>query len=170
MSRHPRPPERSDSADLLVLGLGNPLMGDDGVGTAVVEELRRQTASNELRTAVAPDVLHLRSIWQGEPRVWLVDAVQRSEPPGTIHVLSYSDMVAIQSTHRSAHQLSLIDGLRWLIHTYPELEGVEFRLWGVEPGTLAPTPRLSRQVAAAAKNLASAIASEAAKDGSVECD
>jgi hydrogenase maturation protease len=160
----------SPAAEILVLGLGNPLMADDGVGTAVVEELRRRYASQKLRTEVAPDILHLRSIWQGEPRVWLVDAVQRSDPPGTLHVLSYSEMVAVQGRHLSAHQLSLTEGLRWLIHTYPELGRVDFRLWGVEPSTLAPTAGLSSQVAAAVEKLASAIATGAARGRFAGCD
>jgi hypothetical protein len=45
-----------------------------------------------------------------------------------------------------------------LIHSYPELNGVGFRLWGVEPKTLAAAEGLSAEVAAAGSSVARAIA------------
>ena len=144
-------------SEVLILGLGNPLMGDDGVGAAVVDELRRRGLPEGVRAEVAPDVLHLPSVWHGEPEVWLVDAVQRGAEPGSVHLMEHSELVTLQDSHRSAHQLSLPDGLRWLIHSYPELAKLRFRLWGVEPGILATTPQLSNEVAEAVPKVARAV-------------
>jgi hydrogenase maturation protease len=144
-------------ADVLVLGLGNPLMGDDGVGAAVIEELLRVGLPEGLRAELAADILQLPSVWQGETDVWLVDAVSLSSAPGTIHLLDHAEILTLRGNHRSAHQLSLPEGLRWLAHSYQGLRSVAFRLWGVEPEMLTATPRLSREVAAAVTEVARAI-------------
>jgi hydrogenase maturation protease len=148
------------TSDVLILGLGNPLMGDDGVGAAVIEELAQRNLPPGVRTEVAPDILHLMSVWSGEPEVWLVDAIERSDQSGSIHVLEHDEVLGLNDDHRSTHQLSLPDGLRWLIHSYPELAGVRFRLLGVEPDTLAPTSRLSSAIAEAVVALAHQITNE----------
>lgn len=68
----------------LVLGLGNPLRGDDGLGTAVIAALAS--------AALPPDVelldggtpgLETVLLWQGYDRVLIVDAAQMGLPPGT---------------------------------------------------------------------------------------
>jgi hydrogenase maturation protease len=155
-------------SEILIVGLGNPLMGDDGVGAAVVEELLRRDVPKGAQARIAPDILHLPSIWGGEPDVWLVDAVRQDCKPGTIHVLEHSRVFDLKGTHRSAHQLSLPDGLRWLIHTYPGLANARYRLWGVEPKDLSPNPRLSPEVAAAVAHVACTMAGEASRRLSVE--
>jgi hydrogenase maturation protease len=140
--------------DVLILGLGNPLMGDDGVGAAVIEELAQRDLPRGVRTEVAPDILHLMSVWLGEPEVWLVDAAQRWDEPGSIHVLEHDEVLGLDDDHRSAHRLGLAEGLRWLLHGRPELVEVRFRLWGVEPEVVAPVSRLTHRVAAAVDALA----------------
>jgi len=147
---------------LLIVGLGNPLMGDDGVGVAVVEELMRRRLPEGVRAGVAPDVLHLPSLWEGESNVWMVDAVSAGGPPGTIHVLDHAQILELDDHHRSAHQLSLPEGLRWLLHGCPELAGVRFRLWGIEPETLSARSGLTARVAAAGRSLSVELAAAAA--------
>ena len=71
--------------------------------------------------------------------------------------------VAAIARRGSAHRLSLPEGLRWLIHTCPELLGVRFRLWGAEPRLLTTGPRLSGEVAAAAGVLSRRIAGAAVR-------
>jgi len=148
-------------ARILILGLGNPLMGDDGIGAAIVEDLQRRHPVEGLRAEVAPDILHLTSLWDGELDVWLVDAVSGGGPPGAIHIMGHERIFGLEDVHRSAHQLSLPEGLRWLIHGYPELSKARFRLWGIEPGQIVAASGLTPVVAAAAEALSQAIAREA---------
>jgi hydrogenase maturation protease len=91
----------------------------------------------------------------------LVDAVRRGGPAGAIHVMEHDELVGLHDAHGSAHQLSLPEGLRWLIHTFSELAELRFRLWGIEPRLLAARPRLSRDVAAAARVLSLELAGDA---------
>ncbi len=144
-------------AHILVLGLGNPMMGDDGLGPAVVEELLRCGLPGNLRAEPAPDILHLPALWQREHEVWLVDAVIRGDPPGTAHLMDQADLLKLPQRHRSTHRLSLPEGLRWILHAHPEMSAVRFWLWGIEPGELIQGRRLSRPVRRAAGDLARAM-------------
>jgi hydrogenase maturation protease len=145
---------------VLIVGLGNPLMGDDGVGHAVVEQLRRSLADRHgVRAEYGDtDALRLPSLWHGEEEVWLVDAVSSGAPPGTIHRLDHETLLAVPQEHHHAHRLSLPDSLRWIALGVPEMASVRYRLWGIEVRRVAPAEGLSPVVAAAAEQVAAEIA------------
>ena len=139
----------SGGISVLVLGLGNPLMADDGFGPAVVGALREAGLPRGATVAEAPDVLQLSRLWQGEAEVWLVDAIAAGDPPGTIHRIAHDELLELPPRAGSAHHLDLVDALRWLLHGSPVLGEIRFRLWGAEPERVAPWFGLSPQVAAA---------------------
>ena len=168
----------------LVVGFGNPLMGDDGVGAAVVAELARISrqlsaaagdaphparfsrlgvldeigAPPVLRLSTLADVLHLPAAWRGEARVWMVDAVLRGAAPGAVHRLGHEEVLENPQRHATVHHLSLAEGLRWIVHSCPAMVCVRFRLWGVEAESVEPVEALSPVVARAARIVAREIA------------
>ncbi len=142
---------------VLVLGLGNALMADDGFGPAVAGAVREAGVPRGMAVAEAPDVLRLDRLWQGEAEVWLVDAVAAGDPPGTIHRIGHDGLLALAPSAGSAHHLDLVDALRWLLHGSPILGGVRFRLWGAEPGRVGPRFGLGARVAAAVPVVAQEI-------------
>jgi hydrogenase maturation protease len=144
----------SEPARLLVVGLGNPLMGDDGVGHDVVKGLLRLASIPGVRVeALAGDVLGLAELWAGEPDVWLVDAVNGGRREGRIRVLGHRELLDLPTEGLSVHQLSLASGLKWLLHGRPEMAAIRFRLYGIEIGPVRPEEGLSR----AAEEAASAL-------------
>lgn len=75
---------------MVVIGLGNELLGDDGLGPVVARELAAlgTLPHVEVREAAAGG-LRLLELLEGFSRAILVDAVETSEqPPGTIRELS----------------------------------------------------------------------------------
>lgn len=77
-------PAQDPNPDVLVLGIGNPMMGDDGVGIRVVELLAdRQLPSNVSVQTIGLPGWGLPSWFEGHKNVILVDAVQMGEKPGT---------------------------------------------------------------------------------------
>jgi len=142
----------------LVVGFGNPLMGDDGVGAAVVTELKRIETPPGLRLSTLADVLHLPSAWRDEAQVWMVDAVLCGAAPGTVHRRGHEEVLENPQRHATVHHLSLAEGLRWILHSCPAMAGVRFRLWGVEPEGVEPVEALSPMVARAAGTVAREIA------------
>ncbi len=74
----------------LVLGLGNPILTDDGVGFAVVEEVRKVVDSGDVTVREAcVGGLSLLQLVEGYDRVIIIDAFKNGPtPPGGIRALS----------------------------------------------------------------------------------
>ncbi len=145
-------------ATILVVGFGNTLMGDDGAGPMVIRELIKRDLPPHLRAVeCGSDSLILPSFWRGENQIWMVDALVRRDPPGTIHTLDHDRVMAIPQRHATVHHLSLPEGLRWIRLTYPEMQNVTYRLWGIEPAGLDLAEQLSPPVQTAVSIVADQI-------------
>ena len=91
----------------LVLGLGNPLVSDDGVGLRVAAELKCLLADRP-DVEVSEDYwggLRLMERMVGYDRAVVVDAICTGAPPGTIHDLK-PDAIPTQRS-ASAHDVTL---------------------------------------------------------------
>lgn len=119
MSRHDPWPGQT-----VVIGLGNPLMGDDGLGLAAVAQLRA-------RWDVPPEVelvdggtggMGLLPIIEDAGRVLLIDAIDVGAAPGTEVVIARQDLPRCLATKISPHQVDLRDvlALAELRGTLPE--------------------------------------------------
>lgn len=96
----------------LVLGLGNPILTDDGVGIYVVRRAASRCAADHVSFAEAcVGGLRLLDILAGYQRVLLVDAIQTAGgEPGTIYRLHPHHLQ--QSLHSgSSHDLTLAGAL-----------------------------------------------------------
>jgi len=64
-------------SDVLIIGFGNELMGDDGAGPAAIRELASQPPEISARVEDGgTDALTLPSWWRGERQIWIIDAVR----------------------------------------------------------------------------------------------
>jgi len=147
----------TDSESVLVVGLGNPLMGDDGFGPAVIEALEASPYPPNVTLCTAPDVLRLADLWRDEASVWLVDVVVRNARPGTIHRFEDDAVRSMPPHPASSHHLAFGVSLQWLLHALPAMRRVRFRLWGVEPAEIAPGGGLSPQTSMAVAKVAREI-------------
>ncbi|MCL4394779.1 MAG: hydrogenase maturation protease [Chloroflexi bacterium] len=94
----------------LVLGLGNPLLGDDGVGWRVVEQVERKVNDPQLEVDCSSlGGLGLMERLVGYDRAVLVDAVCTGrEPPGSVRTVRLQDLANPGAGHTSsAHDASL---------------------------------------------------------------
>jgi hydrogenase maturation protease len=97
----------------LILGLGNPILTDDGIGIHVVRELAMRSLPDDVVCAEASlGGLRLLEIVAGYERVIMVDAVQTVDGrPGEIYHLHAGDLQV--SLHAgSTHDLSFSGALR----------------------------------------------------------
>ena len=98
----------------LIVGLGNPVLGDDGVGWKVAEKICQQLPAN---TPIVVDYLSLGGISLmehliGYDRAVLIDAFASDEDLGSIHVMNLNDMPNYSAFHiASAHDTSLQNAL-----------------------------------------------------------
>lgn len=117
----------------LILGLGNPLLRDDGVGLEVASKLKSILA-NEPGIEVGLDHwggLRLMERMVGYDRAIVIDAIRTGAPPGTIHVLSPTDTPTQRSA--SAHDVNLATALEFGRQAGAELpEPEQITLIGVE--------------------------------------
>ena len=99
----------------LVIGLGNPILGDDGVGWRVVEEIARKTANRpDVEVdCVALGGLSLMERLTGCERVILVDSIFTGEKPiGTVSLFLLTELPDLSSGHTTAvHDTSLHNAL-----------------------------------------------------------
>jgi hydrogenase maturation protease len=100
---------------LLIVGLGNPLMGDDGVGARVAESLAGHVDADVLIGGT--DLLRHAGEMEGRERVILIDAVE-SETAGTIIV---TDEDPPEGPPGGAHTLSAPAAVRLLRQLMPEV-------------------------------------------------
>jgi len=125
-------------APVRVLGCGNLLMGNDGIGLRIVEILQKTELRGEDLDLVDAGVcgLDLLNYFDGAKKVIIVDAVLADSPVGSVHRIDGRDI--IKSTEEplnlvSGHDLTITDVLRIGEHvqTLPEIVVI-----GIEIGTI----------------------------------
>lgn len=100
-------------AEALVIGLGNPILGDDGVGIRVAAEIRRLLGPDS-RVSVqehSTGGLALMEAMVGFRRVILIDAMLTGAcPPGTVRGLTL-DEAGLSLHSSSSHDTTLLAAL-----------------------------------------------------------
>jgi hydrogenase maturation protease len=155
----------SERIPLLVLGLGNVLLEDDGVGSAAIALLHdRFEPPATVRVFDGGTLgLSLLPYLQVSDAVILVDAVRADDAPGTLVRLDGDDVAPAVATRLSPHQVGvadLLDGARWL-GRYP----ARVVLVGLVPASMELSVGLSPLVRASLAELVEQIAREAAALG-----
>ncbi len=154
----------SERIPLLVLGLGNVLLGDDGAGVTAVDYLAHHYAVPDGAYLLDGGTLGLSllPLLTSAERAILVDAVAADAPAGSVVRYSGED-VAHASLHRlSPHQVGvadLLDNAR-LIDRLPSTlllvgvvpERIELEV-GLSPDVAASIDELARQVVLEARRL-----------------
>jgi hydrogenase maturation protease len=96
---------------ICVIGLGNTLMQDDGVGVitvkAVKERYRFEPQIDLLDGGTAG--LDLLPVIEGYQRVLFVDAVDAGEEPGSILIIKGDEIASFMRAQKSAHHVGLAD-------------------------------------------------------------
>lgn len=151
----------------VVLGVGNPLMGDDGLGIAVVAHV--QSAWGEAPELMIVDGgtwgMNLLPIIEQARRVLIIDAIDRGAEPGTLVVLQRDEIPRYLGRTLSPHQLDLREvlALAELRGTLPE----ETVAVGIQPAQIELSLELSPVVAATVPALLGEIAARLAQWGYV---
>lgn len=144
----------------LVLGVGNILLSDDGVGVHVIRLLReRYRFPQEVEILDGGTLgLDLLPYVEDADRLLIVDALQMDAPPGMVVRLEGDEIPAVLSLKYSPHQVGLSDVL-----AAARLRGrlpSEIVLWGVQPASLEVGLELSPIVAAQVETLVQRVLTE----------
>ncbi|MBM9614795.1 HyaD/HybD family hydrogenase maturation endopeptidase [Desulfobulbus rhabdoformis] len=141
----------------LVLGIGNLLIGDEGVGCKTIEELERRfelpagvecvdggTAGFELLTMI-----------DGRDHLILIDALQNDRAPGTVVMVEGNEVPQAFHARTTPHQLGICDVL-----AAAQLGGTmpgSLTLYGIEPKQLDVGIGLSPEVEAGMEKTIGAV-------------
>lgn len=151
----------TNSQSVVVAGIGNTLMQDDGVGVWALRALARDYVLPPRVRLLEGGVLGLQLVYElcSAEQLLVIDAMDSEGAPGTIYRLDADSLLKGRRTHMSLHEVSLVEVL-----SVGEFLGLcpRVRILGVQPLEAASfglelTPALQtalpRVVAAAVEEL-----------------
>ncbi|MEE9524580.1 MAG: HyaD/HybD family hydrogenase maturation endopeptidase [Thermodesulfovibrionales bacterium] len=122
--------------DIVVVGIGNTLMSDDGAGVFAVQELieKYDYPDNVELIDGGTKGLDLLPFVEGKEKLLFIDAINLNSLPGTIGELTKEEIPGYFATKLSVHQIALPDliGAGNLLGTLPE----EIHLIGIQPESI----------------------------------
>ena len=146
--------------EILLLGLGNILLGDEGLGIRALEKLQEGYGLPDTIQVLDGGVLGLELLAYAEGITkWLIiDALQTGQAPGTIVRLTGAEVPAALALKLSMHQVGFQEvlALCQLRGTMPS----DLVVWGIEPAVLASGVRLSETVVAHLEELVEKVVTE----------
>jgi hydrogenase maturation protease len=142
----------------LLIGVGNPLRGDDGAGRAVARLLADRAVRGLVVRESSGEATSLMEAWAGFDDVILVDACRGAGPPGSVYLFQADDVDRVVSLrHASSHSLGVAAaiGLARALGTLPEslvVHAIEARVTeegeGLSPEVDEAVRRLAERLAA----------------------
>jgi hydrogenase maturation protease len=138
---------------ILILGIGNILLADEGVGIHIVRELQKRSLPSCVEVIDGgTGGFELIEYVRGKEKVIIVDAVKMSLPAGTIVTFELDDLNTQTWEPLSVHQGGLTEFLRACMELYPRPELI---VYGVVP---QETSRMSMDLSdAVARQLPSIV-------------
>lgn len=142
---------------ILVLGIGNILLSDDGVGVHIVNKLNDEYTFPDNVTLIDGGTkgLDLLPLLEGKEKVLFVDAANFKKEPGAIDTVIGDKIPAFLSQKLSVHQIGIPDMLfaaRLMGITPPEM-----CLIGIQPKTMDTSTEMSEEIKARFDDLYSKV-------------
>ncbi len=153
----------------LILGLGNPLMADDGAGIQVINLLRQMSLPAGVRVQDGGTAgVGLVPELEGYQRAILVDCASFGAKPGEWRRFSLQEtkLLGPDDNPLSLHNASLRDALR-----LAEALGVlspEVTIYGIQPASVEWDQPMSAEVTAALPAIAQAISDQVTDQGDMD--
>ena len=131
----------------VLIGVGNILLSDEGVGIHIVRQLRDSDISKLVEIhEIGTSSFKLLNVIEGNSHVIIVDAVRMDEKPGTVKKIDLiiEDNIGLLPQFTSLHQLDLISTLKMAkgVIDLPK----KIVLIGIEPSSLEAGTELSKLV------------------------
>ena len=143
--------------ETVVIGVGNPLMGDDGLGIAVLEELREGWTFEPHLELLDGGTwgMNLLPHVEGARRLLLIDAIRARAEPGTLVVLEKDEIPRFLATKLSPHQIDVKEvlALAELRGTMPD----EMVAIGLQPHSVEMRASLSPAAASGLRSVVGAL-------------
>jgi hydrogenase maturation protease len=152
----------------IVIGLGNILLKDEGIGVHAVNAIReRYTFSPELELidggTLGLDLLHF---FEGTDRILIVDAVDFKKDPGSIGVIEDDNIPSTLFAKLSVHHIGLSDVL--FAAKLLDITPAKLRLIGIQPQSLEVGLDMTECISGKMEDLIDTII-ETLREWNIEC-
>jgi hydrogenase maturation protease len=150
----------------IVIGLGNPLMSDEGIGVLLAQKLAQQAQNQELSGCENVEFydggvggLNLLYKIENRDKVILIDCAKMGERPGTICRFTPDHVRSVKNLgHFSLHEVDILKVLD--LATQLDAAPKEVVIFGIEPASLDLDPALSDILAGRVDTYLAAIIGE----------
>lgn len=128
-------PANTNKKPILVIGVGNLIQMDDGIGVHVIQEMEKQQQPDNVELFDGGTLgIDLLPWIEGREYLILVDAIKADHPAGTIFRFHPQDIDYEDAPKTSIHQLGLIDSLKMCALT--GIAPKEVVIFAVQPGII----------------------------------
>jgi len=134
-----------NKAEIAVMGIGNILMQDEGIGVHIIRELEKYDFNPHISLIDGGNMgMDLLPFFDEYNRMIIVDAVDFEKEPGFIDTIENDDILTLFTTKMSLHHLGLKDVLSYakLLDQTPE----DLCLIGIQPEKVEMEIQLSKTI------------------------
>ncbi|MBC8393755.1 MAG: hydrogenase 3 maturation endopeptidase HyCI [Deltaproteobacteria bacterium] len=133
-------------ADILLVGMGNSLKADDGIGPEICSQLKETIPDNVIDTGTVPENYIQVIIKKAPKAILFIDAIDFGAPPGTINIFDSCQLSAVGIT---THTLSP----RLLSNMITQSIPAKIYFIGIQPKSMTIGHPMSQEVKSAKKEL-----------------
>ena len=145
--------------DILILGIGNLLLKDEGVGVHVVQKLKEMPLPENVEVLDGGTAgLDLADYIAGRKKLIVIDAVNAGGKPGTLYRLTKENLDIKPKAIFSFHEIDFLDALHIseVVNSKPE----EVVVIGIEPKDMSIGTELSPEIEERIPRIIELVASE----------
>lgn len=132
--------------NIALIGIGNLLLSDEGVGVHAINKLNDEYKFPESVRLIDGGTMGLDILpfLEGNDKVLIIDAVNFHKEPGTIEIIEGDEIPKFLSSKLSVHQIGIPDMLfaARLMDIIPS----EICLIGIQPKSIVPGLELSEEI------------------------
>ena len=149
----------TDNKPILILGIGNILLKDEGIGVHVVNRLKDMPLPADVEVMDGGTMgIDLLFYIEGRKKVIVVDTVKAGEPPGTMYRFTDKDLSFKKEFLRTAHGIDFSDVVRTAQNLGTKPDEVVFI--GIEPEDMEEGLELSPLIRSRIPNLIELVMKE----------
>jgi hydrogenase maturation protease len=117
--------------DMVIIGIGNILLQDDGVGVHVIKQLEKENLPSTIELVDGgTSTLDTLGFFLDYKKVIVVDCLKAGLEPGTIYKIKPEDIENYQKENLSIHDVQILDVVKManMMNKYPQVV-----IFGIEP-------------------------------------
>ena len=153
------------SKKIAVVGIGNILMGDEGIGVVVVNLLEKKKYTEEIDFIDAgTSFFYVAPSLKNYDKVVIIDTVCEGKAPGTVYRFEMNDIEKTENNGMlSLHDLGVMQSIKLekLVGGFPE----DVVFFGIEPKSIALSMELSDEIQEKVEEIIDKIINELREEG-----